>query len=64
MHDLNKKIILELLESKLKDGNLEYVKGMLSVLTYADILQDDFTVWSDYLHWAEMALIQKRFGAR
>lgn len=48
------------IETKLKEGNIEYAKGMLSVLLYTEN-SEEFAAWADYVHWAEMTATRKRF---
>lgn len=55
----DKNLITHILEAKLKEGNLEYVKGMLAILSHTQTLQEDFAIWTDYVHWAELASIQR-----
>ena len=48
------------IEAKLKEGNIEYAKGMLTVLLYSES-SEEFGEWADYAHWAELAATRKRF---
>ena len=57
---LNTTILKTSFEAKLKEGNIEYAKGMLTVLLYSESSQH-FAEWADYVHWAEMTATRKRF---
>ena len=57
---LNTTILKTSIEAKLKEGNIEYAKGMLTVLLYSES-SEEFGEWADYVHWAEMAATRKKF---
>jgi len=57
---LNTTVFKTSIEAKLKEGNIEYAKGMLTVLLYSDS-SEEFAEWADYVHWAEMAATRKKF---
>ncbi len=57
---LDNTILKTSIEAKLKEGNIEYAKGMLTVLLYSDS-SEEFAEWADYVHWAEMAATRKKF---
>lgn len=57
--ELNINIVKQLLERKLREGNLEYVNGMMYIIANTPNLKRHFQSWIEYVYWANQANTQR-----